>query len=76
MKLYSTDGSEMMEVTSVKADGDRLLVYGTMMGAMPIEVVMTAPEMRKLFPFLSLKVITTSIRMLFSRQRPKTCEES
>jgi hypothetical protein len=54
----------MMDVTSIEADGDKLLAYGTMMGAMPIEVVMKARKMRKLFPLLSLKVITTSIRIL------------
>ena len=67
MKLYSSDGSEMMEVTKIVPDGNRLLLSGTMMGAMPIEVVLNGTEMRKLFPLLNLRIVLTALRMLFSK---------
>ena len=67
MKLYSTDGSEMMAVTKIEPDGHRLLVSGTMMGAMPIEVVLTGTEMRKLFRLFSLRIILAALRMLLSK---------
>ena len=57
----------MMEVVAIVPDGKTLHVTGTMMGAMPVEIVLTSAEMRKIFPLLSIKVIFTAIRMLFSK---------
>ena len=70
MKLYSTDGTEMMEVTKIEPEPTRLLVTGTMMGAMPVEIVLTGPEMRKIFPLLSFKIVWTAIRLLFAKAKP------
>ena len=67
MKLYTTDNMEMMEVSKIEAEDSKLLVTGTIMGAMPVQVVLTGTEMRKAFPLLSGKVILTAIKMLFTK---------
>ena len=67
MKLYTTDNSEMMDISKIEAENGRLLITGTIMGAMPVQVVMTGTEMRKVLPLLSWKVIVTAIKMLFTK---------
>ena len=67
MKLFTTDGMEMMDISKIEAEGHKLLVTGTIMGAMPVQVVLTGSEMRKAFPMLRIKVVLTAIRMLFSK---------
>ena len=36
MKLYSTDGGELMTVTALERDGNSLLIKGKVFGAMPM----------------------------------------
>ncbi len=67
MKLYTTDNSEMMDISKIEAEGSKLLITGTIMGAMPVQVVMTGTEMRKALPLVSGKVVLTAIKMLFSK---------
>ena len=67
MKLYTTDNSEMMDISKIEAEDSTLLVTGTIMGAMPVQVVLTGTEMRKVFPLLSAKVVFTAIKMLFAK---------
>ena len=67
MKLFTTDNSEMMDISKIEAENGRLLITGTIMGAMPVQVVMTGTEMRKVLPLLSWKVIVTAIKMLFTK---------
>lgn len=67
MKLFTIENNEMMDIGRIEAEGPVLLISGTIMGAMPISVVLTGSEMRKILPLLSGKVIWTAIRMLFSK---------
>jgi hypothetical protein len=64
MKLYDAENSEMLDVSKIDAEGSRLVITGTMMGAMPIEVMLSAAELRKIFPLLSMKVVLAALRML------------
>lgn len=57
----------MMEVVKIFPEGKALHVTGTMMGAMPVEIVLTGPEMRKVFPMLNWKIIVMAVRMLFQK---------
>jgi hypothetical protein len=36
MKLYSTDGGELMTVSALERDGNSLLIKGKVFGAMPM----------------------------------------
>lgn len=67
MKLLTSDQSELMEVSSLKSDNGNLVVVGTIMGAMPVEAVLTPGEMRKAFKLLSLGMIFFIIGMLFRK---------
>jgi len=67
MKLYTSDNSELMEVSAIKAEGNSLIVSGTIMGAMPIEAVLTPKELRQALRLLSFGTVVTVVKMLFSR---------
>ena len=67
MKLYTTDDMELMEVTQITSTDGRLLIAGTIMGAMPIEAVLTAAEMRKAIGLLTWKTALATVRMFLFR---------
>ncbi|MEM1404874.1 MAG: hypothetical protein AAGG55_16170 [Pseudomonadota bacterium] len=47
MKIYSADGSVLMEVKSVSRDGVNMEFTGTVMGAMPVKGTVSPQEARK-----------------------------
>jgi hypothetical protein len=67
MKLFTTDNNEMMDISRIETEDSALVIRGTIMGVMPIDVVLTGREMRAAILLLSGKVIWTAIRMLFSK---------
>jgi hypothetical protein len=67
MKLITSDNNELMEVSALKSDGSALIVSGTIMGAMPVEAVLTPEELRKVFKLLSFKLVLFVIGMLFKK---------
>jgi len=67
MRLNSADGSELMDVSDLRAEGKSMVVVGTIMGAMPVEAVLTPTELRKVFKLLSLRLIFHVIGMLFRK---------
>lgn len=67
MQLYTADNTELMEVSALKADEANLVVSGTIMGAMPIEAILTPQELRKLFKLLSFRLVLHVFMMLFKR---------
>lgn len=67
MKLLTSDQSELMEVGAFKTDNGNLIVVGTIMGAMPVEAVLTPSELRKVFRLLSLSLVCFVIVMLVRR---------
>ena len=67
MKLITSENSELMEVTALKTDGGNLVVVGTIMGAMPIEAVLTPAELRRSLKLLSFALVYFIVKMLFRR---------
>ena len=67
MKLITSDQSELMEVSALKTEGSNLVVVGTIMGAMPVEAVLTPSELRKVFKLLSFGLVFFIFKMLFSK---------
>jgi hypothetical protein len=67
MKLLTSDNSELMEVSGFKTEGRNLLVVGTIMGAMPVEAVLTPSELRKVFKLLSIGIVLFVIGMFFKK---------
>ena len=54
MKLAAADNSDLMEVTSVETEGDKVIISATIMGTMPIQAVLSGGELRKGYAMLSL----------------------
>jgi len=54
MKLMTTTNSELMDVTSVRTEGNCVIVDGTIMGAMPVQAVLSGTELRKGYSMVSL----------------------
>ena len=54
MKLLTTSNSELMEVTSIRTEGAKVIVSGTIMGAMPIQAMVSGTALRKRFDKMSL----------------------
>lgn len=67
MKLITSDNTELMEVSSLKTENSSLIVSGTIMGAMPVEAILTPAEMRKVFKLLSVGLVLSIIGMLFKK---------
>jgi len=67
MKLYAGDGSELMQVNAMKSEGNCLIIEGTIMGAMPIQAVLTPAELRSSFKLVGFKTIAFIIGMLFRK---------
>ena len=56
-----------MEVGSLKTEGNNLIVVGTIMGAMPVEAMLTPAELRKAIKLLSLSLVFFVIGMFFKK---------
>lgn len=69
MKLYSPDGSELMQIHSLERDGQVLLLKGTAFGAMPIVAQLRPEEMRGGLRLLNVKLVTFLLGMLLRRRR-------
>lgn len=69
MKMQGPDGSQLIEVVDVEPHEGGLLVSGQIMGAMPMKAVLKPSELRAGFKFLSFRLITTLIAMLFRKDK-------
>ncbi len=67
MKLLTSDQSELMEVSSLKTEGNNLIVVGTIMGAMPVEAMLTPAELRSAIKLLSWSLVFFVIGMFFKK---------
>ena len=65
MNLTNRDGSPLMTVSDLRREGGRLIVVGSIMGAMPIEAVVTPSAMRSSFRLLSFGKILFLLSMFF-----------
>lgn len=46
MKLYGTDRRELMTVTAIEREGDRLLIKAKVFGTMPMTVALAPEDVR------------------------------
>jgi hypothetical protein len=67
MRLFTPEGSELIEVLTVAPEPNRVVVHGKIMGAMPMKAVLTPEQLRQGFKFLTPRLIFTLITMLFRR---------
>lgn len=57
MKLYSSDGSEMMVVSAIERDGDSLVIKGKVFGAMPMSARLTPEQARAAMKLFSPRLV-------------------
>ena len=67
MKLYTPEQVELMEVKSLTATDEGLVIDGQIMGAMPMKAVLTPAELRKAFKLLDARSAMALIGMLLRR---------
>lgn len=52
MKVFSTDGSVLVEVQTLEANGNNIEFKGTIMGTMPAKGRLTPAEARQIFKLI------------------------
>jgi hypothetical protein len=67
MKIFASDGQEMMTVTSLESDEGKLVVKGMIFGAMPMSSELRPAEARAALRLLTPRVIWTLLTILFRR---------
>lgn len=65
MKIYSQDGSELMEISSIEADGNQLAIKGKVFGSMPMSARLRPAEARKGLRLLSFRLMLFLLTFLF-----------
>ncbi len=67
MKLHSTDGSELMTVSSLTRDGNCLLIKGKVFGAMPMNARLGPEAARAALKMLTPRLILFLLTLPFRR---------
>ncbi len=67
MKVYSQDGSELMQVEALERDGNDLVIKGKVFGSMPMSARLKPEEARKGLKLLSPRIIGFLATLLFRR---------
>ncbi len=65
MKLYTSERTELMEVKSLEATAEGLVIHGQIMGAMPLNALLTPAELRRAFRLLRPRAVLKLLWMLF-----------
>jgi hypothetical protein len=65
MKLFNSDRSTLMEVTTLRRDGSDLIVSGNIMGAMPVTCILTPREARSALNLVGFKGALFLLSLLF-----------
>lgn len=67
MKLHSTDGSELLTVSSLTRDGNCLLIKGKVFGAMPMNARLGPEAARAALKLLTPRLILFLLTLPFRR---------
>jgi hypothetical protein len=67
MKFVGPDGSELIMVTAVDRDGDKLVIKGKVFGAMPISARLSPDEARRGLKLLNFRVWLFLLTFLLRR---------
>jgi hypothetical protein len=67
MKFVGPDSSELIMVTAVDRDGDKLVIKGKVFGAMPISARLTPAEARRGLKLLNFRLWLFLLTFLFRR---------
>jgi hypothetical protein len=67
MILHSTDGSELLTVSSLTRDGNSLLIKGKVFGAMPMNALLKPEAARAALKLLTPRLIFFLLTLPFRR---------
>ena len=67
MKIYGQDNTEVMQISSLERDGNKLVLKGKVFGSMPITAKLTPREGRNGFKLLNLKLAAFLLTFLFRK---------
>ena len=57
MKMFTKEGVELMDILSLRREGDRLIIIGKMMGAMNASIYLLPKDVWKSLSLLSWSVV-------------------
>jgi hypothetical protein len=67
VKLYSTDGSELLTVNALERDGNSLLIRGKVFGTMPLNARLNSEAARAALKLLTPRLILFLLTLPFRR---------
>lgn len=67
MQLYAPDGTELMEITSLRREGNTLVLKGKVFGSMPITAELVPREARRGLRLLNGRLVLFLLTFLFRR---------
>ncbi|TAJ94100.1 MAG: hypothetical protein EPO31_07990 [Gammaproteobacteria bacterium] len=67
MKLYSPDGSELMEIDRLERDGGELVIKGKVFASLPMTARLKPEDARAGLRLLNLRIVMFLISLLFRR---------
>lgn len=67
VQLKTTDDESLMDIRSLRQDGDNLLIEGRIMGALPIRAILTPTEARSALKLLDARTFLFLLTLLFRR---------
>jgi hypothetical protein len=74
VKLYGTDGRELITVSRIERDGNRLVIKGKVFGTMPMTATLTPENIREGLKLLQLRGVLFLLTMPFRRFRAQQKE--
>jgi hypothetical protein len=67
MKIFGQDNSELMQITSLEREDDKLVMKGKVFGSMPMTAKLTPQEARNALRLLNFRLIVFLATFLFRR---------
>jgi hypothetical protein len=64
MKLYTPEQIELIDISTIKTYSAGLLIEGKIMGTLPMQAVLTAPELRRALGLLGVRTAIKALGML------------
>ena len=69
VELKTIDGESLMSIKALRKENDVLVIEGRIMGALPIQAVLTPDEARAALKLLNARVVLFLLTMLFRKGR-------
>ncbi|WP_337189633.1 hypothetical protein [Aurantiacibacter rhizosphaerae] len=67
MELKTIDSDSLMDVKALRKDGDNLVIEGRIMGALPIQAMLTPDQARAALKLLDFKTLLFLLTILFRK---------